>query len=226
MATQEIAADESDKQESEFMLAEYSTLRELRLSLDSLGENRVNFYMAAISGSIVGLALINQLSTYPDIVYFIDGTIIVALFLFGLITFARMVERNVRIISYTRGMNRIRRYFADKHPNIQPYLWLPITDDVPSFNYKSINLQKRKLSLSGLTPMVGVINSIIATAGIVILTRVVLDASTTGALLAGMLAFMIMTFLQYRYLASRMSRAKTLAEVRFPPQSKDQNWAK
>lgn len=208
------------------MLAEYSTLRELRLSLDSLGENRVNFYMAAISGSVVGLALINQLSTFPEIIYFIDGAVVAGLFVFGLITFARMVERSVNIISYTRGMNRIRRYFADKHPNIQSYLWLPITDDTPPFSYKVINVQKRRLGLTGLAPMVGVINSLIATAGIVILARAIFAASAIWSLLVGILIFIIMTLLQYQYLASRMRKAKTLVEVRFPSQDQGQNPAK
>ena len=46
---------DSEERASEFILAEYATLRELRMSLDSLGESRMNFYLTAISGSVICL---------------------------------------------------------------------------------------------------------------------------------------------------------------------------
>jgi len=122
---------DSEERASEFMLAEYATLRELRLSLDSLGESRMNFYLAAISGSVVGLGLLNQLSALSKTTFFINAAVIVGLFFFGTITFARMLQRTVKIVEYTRGMNRIRRYFAEKNPDITQYLWLSLYDDRP-----------------------------------------------------------------------------------------------
>ncbi len=41
----------------DFMLAEYETLRDFRQTSVTLGENRLNFYLACVSGAAVGLGL-------------------------------------------------------------------------------------------------------------------------------------------------------------------------
>ncbi len=209
-----------EEQASEFLLAEYTALRELRLSLESLGENRVNFFFAAISGSAVGLGLINQLSVLAETLYFVNGAVFVGLFFFGLMTFARMVERSIRITAYTRAMNRIRRYFADKHPDITQYLWLPLHDDRPAFGFTAFNLQTHRLRLTGLAPMTGVINSIIATTGMVILVRGVFTLPRAWAVLIGTFTFLFITLAQYRYLMNRMRHKRDETEVRFPTPGK------
>ncbi len=207
---------DAEEPASDFMLAEYATLRRLHLGLGSLGENRVNFFLASISGSVVGLGLINQLSALAETVYFINGAVIVGLFFFGLITFARMIERTVKMTEYTRGMNRIRRYFVDKYPNIKQYLSLSLYDDTPAFEYRTFNFQTRRFSLTGLASMVGVINSIIATTGIVILARVVFILPAAWSVLIGMLTFLLITLAHYRYLVNRMRQKRDVMEVRFP----------
>ena len=63
----------------DFMIAEYETLRNLRQDLITLGENRLNFFLASVSGAAVFVALISQLSTYQEIVLFVVG--VVTLFL-------------------------------------------------------------------------------------------------------------------------------------------------
>ncbi len=209
-------ASPSEDKVVDFMLEEYATLREMRLSLDSLGESRVNFFLATISGAIVGLALINQLASYVEIIFFINGAIFVGLLLFGLVTFARMVERTVKNTSYSRGMNRIRRYFVEKHPEIEPYLWLPTSDDKPSFGYAVYNFKTKRLGLTGLAPMVAIINSIIATVGIVILMTIVLATPIFLTLLIGTIAFILVAATHYRYLVKRMKKMKEVIEVRFP----------
>jgi hypothetical protein len=109
---------DTEESATDFMLAEYATLRELRLNLDSLGESRMNFYLAVISGSVVGLGLLNQLSALAKTIFFINAAVIVGLLFLGSITFVRMLQRTVNIVEYTRGMNRIRRYFSEKNPDI------------------------------------------------------------------------------------------------------------
>lgn len=109
----------SNDNEISFMLEEYTTLRELKISLDSKGENRVNFYLATISGASVALGLLNQLSIPLELLYFLNAAVFIGILILGNITFARMVERTTRNTEYERGMNRIRRYFVDNYPNIK-----------------------------------------------------------------------------------------------------------
>jgi hypothetical protein len=200
----------ADEKELDAILAEYTTWRELLLNQESLGENRVNVFMAIVSGSFVGLALINQLTTYAEIIYFIDGAILLALLLIGIITFARMIERSITKNEYRINMNRIRRYLIERYPNTKEPIGAAIHD--PSFAVKVFDRQKGRLGLTGLAPIVGVINSVIATVGIVALTRMILAVPTIWSLAAGMLTFLLVTLAQYRYLVNRAGKAKALAK--------------
>jgi len=202
------------------MLAEYNTLRELRQSLDTVGENRVNFFLATASGSVVGLALINQLSVQVEILFFLNGAVFVGLFSLGLITFARMVERSVNIILFTRGMNRIRRYFSDRHPAIERYLWLPVYDDKPSLKATLFDFKARRWSLTGLPPMVAIINSIITTVGSVILARIALNIVIEWSLIIGVGAFLLAMTFQYRYYSNRVQAKRQSTLINFPSPQK------
>ena len=217
---------ETEESATEFMLAEYATLRDLRLSLDSLGENRMNFYFAVISGAVVGLGLFNQLSGLAKTVFFINAAVIVGLLLLGSITFVRMLHRSVNIVEYTRAMNRIRHYFSDKNPDITPYLWLSprfsLYDDRPRLGYKVFDFQTRRLKLTGLAPMVGIINSIIATLGIVILTSTVFTLPVVWSVLIGLFTLLLILIAHYTYLVNYLKQKRDELEVRFPTPHKKQ----
>src|SRR5689334_18316758 len=91
----------------EFILAEYAGLQSLRQGLVTLGENRLNFFLATVSGALVGAGLlIDKLSTYGDLVFYVVGFILAGLLLLGVATFVRMVERSIGVVIYSRGMNR------------------------------------------------------------------------------------------------------------------------
>ncbi len=192
----------------DFMLAEYTTLRELRISLNSLGESRVNFFLATISGAIVGLALINQLSGFVELVYFINGAVFVGLILFGWITFARMVERTVKIAFYRDRMDQIRSYFAEEYPKIKPYLWLRRTAEKPVSTIPVFNIKAKRFGLTGLAPMVAVVNSIIITVGVVILTSVLLFLPIGWSLLIGTTVFFLVVLGHYSYLVNRYRQGR------------------
>lgn len=211
----------TESQTINFLLAEYTTLRELRQNLDSLGESRVNFFLATVSGVIVGLALINQMPGEKEIIYFINGAAFIGLFWLGLITFTRMVERSINLVLYMRGMNRIRRYFVDRNLSIEKYLWLPKYDDKPSLGYGMYNPKLKRWSLTGLPPMMALINSILATVGAVMLARVVFNILSGWTLLIGVASFLIVLSSQYRYYANRVKRKRDETEIHFPTPTKD-----
>jgi hypothetical protein len=212
---------DTEEPATDFMLAEYATLRELRLSLDALGESRMNFFLATISGVIIGLGLLNQLPALSQTLVFINGVVFIGLFLLGLMTFARMVNRTIRITDYTRGMNRIRRYFVDKHPDIAPYLWLSVYDDRPTYSFRIYNLQTHKIGLVGLAPMVGVINCVIATMGIVMLTRSVFTLPIVWSVLCGAFTFFVLAIFHHRYTVTHMKQKRDNMDIRFPTPQKN-----
>jgi len=203
------AVDRSDVKS--FMLAEYAMLRELRQHIVSVGEHRVNVFLATVSGSAVALALINQLSSLGRTRHVIIATILAGLLLLGLITFDRLVKRSVVMTVYTRGLNRVRRYFVDSYPEISQYIILPVHDDTPSFKAERF-LQPD----TGLAALVAVLNSTIAVADCVVLVKVVLEMRTLWALVTGAVVFLTFLLVQHRYRRARRTAAETKASILFP----------
>lgn len=206
----------NNDKEISFMLEEYATLRELKINLDNKGDNRVNFFLATISGASVALGLLNQLTLPVELLFFLNASVFVGILFLGNITFARMVERHSRNIEYERGMNRVRRYFVDKYPSIEKYMFLPLYDDKPRFGYTLFDFKEKRWGITGLAPLVGIINSIVATVGVVVFARMVLLFPVLWSYGVGLLVFLIMAYSQYRYLVNRMKRKQISSDVHFP----------
>lgn len=206
----------SDDKLVDFMIAEYENLRERRDSLDKLGESRVNFFLATISGALVGLTLLVQVPYINDIVHFIVALIIIGILWIGFTMFARMVSRSINLILLDRGMNRIRRYFVDKNPEIKDYISLPIYDDMPRLS--PFIVSRGRYNLRGFPPTIAIINGMIACIGVVLLFRSVIGIDTMLSILIGGLIFILVISLQYRYYADQVKKeaVKQQAKVRFP----------
>jgi amino acid permease len=79
-----------------------------------------------------------------------------------------------------------------------------------------------RLKLAGLAPMVGVINSIIATSGIVILTSAVFIMPIAWSVLIGLFTFLLVLIAHYAYLVNYLKQKRDEMEVRFPTPHKNQ----
>ena len=178
-----------------FLLEEYATLRELRQSTVNLRETRLNFFLAIISGAIVGLAFLNQLSVtgLAEVVRFLTGVIILGVFWIGLIIFNITIAANFRVVEYSRGMNRIRRYFVEQHTAVEKYITLPLNDETPSFSEK-------------MPMMTALINSLIGGTGVTLFAQVVISISTFWIYIICALVFIILMFVQYRYYHARVQQ--------------------
>lgn len=117
----------------QFMLAEMQILFESRKLSDELAEGRLNVYITITSGAIGILILLSQLQITSRNFLVVGLVIAVIIWVLGLITFRRMLSRNEVSVEYFRGLNRIRKFFADLDMRIEPYLSFPLTDDQPGF---------------------------------------------------------------------------------------------
>jgi len=195
-----------------FLIEEYETLRTLRQDYISMGDNRVNFFLAILSGVTVFLTWLNSLpgsgntvTTSYELVYFITVVTILGVLLLGLTTFARIIRRNTSINVYTRGLTRIRRYFVEQYPDIEKYIILPINDDKPEFKPAGISEQ--------LPIMLAIINGLIAGASLAI---VLFKMSMAIAILVGLVVFITLLFAQLRFYQVRMRDRAEEIPVYFP----------
>jgi len=199
---------------ADFMLVEYATLRVFRQDLLTLGENRLNFFLAAVSGAIVGLALLNQIPGHEEMVSSVSGIIIMSLLFIGLITFARMIERSIGVVIYTRGINCIRRWFAEQSPSIKEYLVLPMSDEEPTF--RATGFLSKGTSSLGLPEVVAVVNSSIAGIGAAILAGESLGLQIGWVCVLGGSVFLVALLLQNIYHVVRTREAERKMVIRFP----------
>ena len=198
----------------DFMLAEFETLRCLRSDISSVGESRANILLATVSGGLVGLALLNESSGLEEVVPLITGVVLAGLLFLGLITFGRIIERDINIKLYARGLNRIRRYFVQLDPDLREYLLLPISDDRPRF--KTLGWLPSSGQIFSLESMVAVINSTVATVIVSAFTMGILELENMQVAIIAILAFLVVCVAQYRYMSIRFKKAENQTETRFP----------
>jgi hypothetical protein len=129
-------------------LAEYEHLRASRqVSFDGSGK-RFNFYLVVVAASPAALTLAAGAAPRGNI--WISGTLLLAVFGLGLVTFRRLLEFDYWSTYYTRGLNHLRSYFLQRAEDLSEYFVLPVTDDRPSF-----------VDRHGLAIATGFINSVV-----------------------------------------------------------------
>jgi hypothetical protein len=135
------------------MLAEHDRLAALYLHNAQMGEQRTSLYLTVISAALAALLGLVQFGAgFP---LWTTMGIWAALFVLGLVIFQRLIERRVRGTEYLRAINRIHRYFVERDPALEPYLYWPPCDDQPCF-------QGEGAAMTGLRDVVALLNSLFA----------------------------------------------------------------
>ena len=157
----EPADDGQEHHSVSFLLEEYKSLQESFLRNEELGERRVNFFITLTTAVIGALAAIWKISIDGiDLIFLSFGLAFV--FLSGIVTLARIIRRNLITHEYLRALGRIRKYFADINPKIQPFLPYPPCDDRPQREKKWKDICS--LGTGGLVEMVSLVNSLVVAA--------------------------------------------------------------
>ena len=124
---------------SQFLLAEFNSIRSFKEQSVSIGDKRVDVFLTLSSALIAGLGLFSQSGIDPYIFLIIALCGSFGLFVIGLVTYHQVIDRDILIIDYIRAINRIRGYFAEHAPHIQPYLLMPTSLTFPKYNWQSSN---------------------------------------------------------------------------------------
>jgi hypothetical protein len=195
----------------DFMLAEYRALDNARASSLQRGQAYISLFLTIVSGTAALLALMSQLASNTESFFFISLSILFLLFLLGLISFARVLQRDLGIIRISRGLNRIRRYFVEIEPDIQPYLTYPPCDDKPEYTHTGI-------SRIGLRSIVALINSSTGATLAYLVASAGFENSRIAwiSVVIAVVVFVISLVLHELYVSSRLRAAESKAEVRFP----------
>jgi len=203
----------------EFLHDEFKLLQGSRDSLISLNDRQVNFFLAVVSGAAVLLAFLNQPQRSSLLSNIASLTILLTIFLLGIMTFARTIEADIGIAIYARGLNRIRRFFVERDKKLVSYLILPTNDQVPSF--ESIGFSTKGASVIGLPNTLAVINSIVGAFLIGIILKSAFNTSDTTTLISSSITILISFFFHQRHQLRRRREATNSFKTQFPESISD-----
>jgi hypothetical protein len=199
----------------DFLLTEFDLLKEMRASGIAQSENQLKFFITIVSGTTAVLAVLAQLGK-KDLMD-VSLPLVIPLFVVGVLVFIRLIEAHISITVYTRGLNRIRRYFLDNDRTIEKYLILPVSDDTPTFG--RIGFLSTRISVAGLTALATIINSALAFAFFSILSYRVWSILCV-AVIVGVLGFLLSIVAHHLYNERQTRNASNKVGVEFPENEK------
>jgi hypothetical protein len=194
----------------DFMLAEYSLLKDLRASVLQQTDRRLNFHFTSVSGVIAALALMRQFIEQNDLFLLVSVVLLFILFLMGIMTYDRMIQGHISITRYTRSINLIRRYFVSQHKNIGGYISNPISGDEPKFgNIGFVSGGKApKINKIGLTAMTMLLNSFVVSMILLVVVQFIFQTNFVVNVLVGLVSFGISLAVHDTYLRKTMRKAE------------------
>jgi hypothetical protein len=91
--------------------------------------SRASIYVAALTGSVVALALVGQATGFDDAFVAFALVLLPVVFFLGLVTIIRLGQINWEDATWVQGMNRIRNAYLDIAPELEPYFVTSKYDD-------------------------------------------------------------------------------------------------
>jgi hypothetical protein len=137
---------------------EHFTLQTARSSTISEASGRASIFLAVVSGSLVALAFVAQVSREAFVAFLL--VVLPALLFLGIATFERVLQVAYDDVAYLQRINRIRRLYLELAPGLSLHLAPPAPDERAVSVLKAFRARRGQLFLStGGT--IGVINSVI-----------------------------------------------------------------
>lgn len=155
--------------------------------------SRTSIFVAALSGSVVALALVAQATDFGNGFAAFALVLLPVVYLLGVVTVVRLSQVNWEDARWVQGMNRIRHAYVELAPELEPYFVTSTHDDPPGILQTTLATTR---PVSWFQPfvavpgVVAVMDSVVAgaTAGI---AAHALDLGTAGSLAIGGLFFVL-----------------------------------
>jgi hypothetical protein len=161
------------------------------LYTESLG--RTSIFVAALTGSVVALALVAQATDVGDSFVAFALVLLPVVYFLGVVTFVRLLQVNWEDTRWVQGMNRIRHAYLDLAPELDSYFVTSKYDDDMGILQSAVAMRRWPSPAQVFVTVpgvVGVIDSVVAGA-IAGIAAVALDLRTGWALALGGVLFLV-----------------------------------
>src|SRR5688572_4650370 len=153
-----------------FATTEHFNLQTARAVTVSEANGRASIYLAALSGNLITLAFVGQMSRLGATFYAFALILLPVLAFVGVVTFVRLVQSSIEDLAYAHRIALLRSFYLRVSPELEPYL---VTDSgtrsaaPPDEETLAPSAWQLTLTAAG---MVAVVNSVVvaACAGLVL----------------------------------------------------------
>jgi hypothetical protein len=147
-----------------FATTEHFNLQTARALTVSEANGRASIYLAALSGNLIALAFVGQMSRLGAAFYAFALILLPVLAFVGVVTFLRLVQSSIEDLAYAHRIALLRSFYLRVSPELEPFLVV-----VPGTRSVAAPPSAWQLTLTA-AGMVAVINSVVvaACAGLVL----------------------------------------------------------
>jgi hypothetical protein len=148
-----------------FATTEHFNLQTARALTVSEANGRASIYLAALSGNLIALAFVGQMSRLGAAFDAFALILLPVLAFVGVVTFLRLVQSSIEDIAYANRIALLRSFYLRVSPELEPYL--VVVSEARPATAPSPGTWQLTLTTAG---MVAVVNSVViaACAGLVL----------------------------------------------------------
>jgi hypothetical protein len=198
------------------LTTEHFTLQGARASVVGKTGARSSLYLSAVSSALIALGFVAQVSKIGETFRLFALAILPVLFFLGLVTYVRLLEKAIEEIYYARAINRIRSYYLKLAGRDARYFLLTGHDDATGV-FENMGLPPSRMQLVFTSAStIGIVNSVVAGAGVALLLGAAADAAPGVAVGCGAVAAVALAIGHLLHERRSFSRAFASMQVLFP----------
>jgi hypothetical protein len=209
--------DQTIDRMAQFLATEHSSLQAARSAVIAESNGRTTSFLTTISAGFVALALVSQIARFGEVFLLFSLVLISILGFIGISAYVRVVQLDFADAAYASAINRIHHFYLQTTPEIAPYLSFPAFDDAQSIlRARVIYTSYAWTVLSYPSGLILVINSLLAGALCGLLVTTFFGALVLVAVGAGVIAFLLVSVVQYRLGVKWYADVRRDFQPRFP----------
>ena len=187
--------------------------------------SRTSIFVAALSGSVVALALVAQANDFGSGFVAFALVLLPVVYFLGCVTIVRLTQVNVENARWVQGMNRIRNAYLQLAPELEPYFVTSRYDDdagVLESAVAALRPMPRYQAFVAAPGVVAVMNSVVAGAAAGI-AGLGLDVGIAWSLVLGCVSFLVSIVLFIVWARGKIGGFLSGLDPLFPSPPSDEN---
>jgi hypothetical protein len=205
----------------QILTTEHWSLLAARNLVYSEAMSRTSIYVAALTGAVVALALVAQVTDVGSAFIAFALVLLPVVYFLGVVTIVRLSQVNAEDARWVQGMNRIRHAYLQLAPELEPYFVTSRYDDRAGVIQSAMAMRRvppRTQAFVAVPGVVSVVNSVVAGAAAGI-AGVGLDLGIAGSIVLGCAFFLLSVALFAAWATRAIPKAAAQLDVLFPSPS-------